>query len=147
MAAQAWQIYNEFKLNLGKKVIHLDTDAFNLALFLSTSNAGSVSLVTAQYANLTNEHANANGYTTGGVLVNGTYTAAGATMTFDVDDASWNATGGSITARFGVIYSNTATNKDLVCFSNLDSTPADVTVTTGNTLTIQINASGVFTLA
>jgi hypothetical protein len=29
----------------------------------------------------------------------------------------------------------------------LDSTPADVTVTTGNTLTIQINALGVFTLA
>jgi hypothetical protein len=34
-----------------------------------------------------------------------------------------------------------------VCYSLLDNSPADVTVTDTNTLTVQINASGVFTLS
>jgi len=29
----------------------------------------------------------------------------------------------------------------------LDTTPADVTATSGNTLTLQLNASGIYTLA
>jgi hypothetical protein len=47
-------------------------------------------------------------------------------------------------ARFAVLYE---VGGDVVCYCLLDSTPADVTVTTGNVLTLQINASGVFTLA
>lgn len=147
MAASSWTIYHEFKLNLGEKVIDMSSDTFKMALFLSTSNAGSASLATAQYATLTNQHSNANGYTTGGVTCARTWTNGSGTITFDVADAQWTASGGSITARFAVIYDDTATNKDLVCYSILDSTPADVTVTTGNILTVQINASGVFTLA
>jgi hypothetical protein len=33
-----------------------------------------------------------------------------------------------------------------LCVSLLDTTPADVTATTGNTLTVAIHASGVLTL-
>lgn len=146
MAASAWTIYHEYKLNLGKKLIEMSSDTFKMALFLSTSNAGSASLATAQYATLTNQHANANGYTTGGVTCARTWTNSAGTITFDIADAVWTASGGSIVARFAVIYSDTATNKDLICYCLLDSTPADVTVTTGNSLTVQINASGVFTL-
>jgi hypothetical protein len=36
---------------------------------------------------------------------------------------------------------------DVLCYCLLDSTPADVTATTGNTLTIALHASGIFTLA
>jgi hypothetical protein len=146
MAAGNWVVYDEFKLALGNKLVDLDTDTIKVALFLSTSNAGSASLATAQYATLTNQHANANGYTTGGVTVASTYADAAGTETFDIADPSWTASGGSIAARFAVIYSDTATNKDLIAYCLLDSTPADVTVTTGNTLAIQINASGVWTL-
>lgn len=147
MAAGAWTVYHEFKLALGNKLVDLDTDTIKCALFLSTSNAGSASLASARYGTLTNQHANANGYATGGVTVVGTYNNSSGTLTFDVADPSWTAAGGSITARFAVLYSDTATNKDLIAFCLLDSTPADVAVTDGNTLTIQINAAGVFTLA
>lgn len=148
MAAGNWQIYNEFKESMADGTLDLDGHTFYMALFLSTSNCGDVALATAQYATLTNEHSNANGYTTGGTTVGtGQWTRASGTVTFDVNDATWTASGGSIVARFAVIYSNTAGNKDLVCYCLLDSTPADVTVTTGNQLKVEINAAGVFTLS
>lgn len=144
MAAGSWTPYNEFKNALGVKLLNLNTDSIKVALFLSTSNAGSASLATAQYATLTNQHANANGYTTGGVACAPTYSQTAGTATFDTADASWTASGGSIVARFAVVYDDTATNKDLIAYCLLDSTPADVTVTVGNTLTIQI--ANIFTL-
>jgi hypothetical protein len=119
-----------------------DTDTFKVALFLSTSNIGAASTT---YAGVTNEHANANGYTTGGISL-GALTLAG-TTTVTVDDPLdmvWTASGGSITARFGVLYESAG---DVVCYFLLDSTPADVTATSGNTLTIALNASGIFTLS
>ena len=113
-----------------------------MALFLSTSNIGAASTT---YAGVTNEHANANGYTTGGFSL-GALTLAG-TTTVTVDDpadAVWTASGGSITARFAVIYKSAG---NVLCYCLLDSTPADVTATNGNTLTVALNASGIFTLA
>jgi hypothetical protein len=147
MAAQAWQIYNEFKATLGLKALNLNADTMKEALFTSASNAGSVSLATAQYATLTNELANGNGYTTGGVTLGSVaYSQTGGTAKFTVGTASWTASGGNLVFRFAVIYDFTATNKDLICFSTLDNTPANVTITDGTTLNVTIDASGVFTL-
>jgi hypothetical protein len=144
LASGPWVIYNEFKVAVGAKKIDLTADVFKVALLASTSNAGSAALATAQYATLTNELATANGYTAGGVTPGTpTYTQTAGTATFDIADASWTATG-TLTARFAVLYDFTATNKDLVAYMLLDSTPADVVVSTGNTLTIQI--ANVFTL-
>ena len=56
----------------------------------------------------------------------------------------WTATGGSITAKWAAIYEVGA---DILCFCLLDSGGADVTATTGNTLTVAAHASGVFTLS
>jgi hypothetical protein len=49
-------------------------------------------------------------------------------------------------ARFAVIYES---GGDVVCYCLLDSSPADVTATTGNTLTIDSDGTPnpVFTLA
>jgi len=112
-----------------------------MALFLSTSDIGATETT---YAGVTNEHANANGYTTGGIAI--TLTLAGTTtVTVDIStDPVWTASGGSITARFAVIYE---VGGNVLCYSTLDTTPADVTATSGNTLTIAAHASGVFTLA
>src|SRR4029077_19789761 len=106
-----------------------------------TSNIGAASTT---YAALTNEHANANGYTTGGIAVD--LTVAGTnTVTLDIATSPvWTASGGSIVARFAVIYE---VGGNVLCFSTLDSAPADVTATTGNTLTVAANVSGVFTMA
>ncbi len=152
MAAGKWKAYEFFKKYVGDGTLDLDeTTNWKMALFLSTSNANTLSVGTGVYGDLTNEHANANGYTTGGVALTGVvWSKTAGTLTFDVDNAQWTAAGGSITARFAVIYKNATVNgivKPLVCVMLLDTTPADVTATTGNTYTITINASGVFTLS
>lgn len=149
MAASAWRTYRDFKTALGTKKINLSSDTIKCALFSSTSNCGDVDLATAQYATLTNQVSNqgAPGYETGGKTVAATWTETSGTLTFDTADASWTATGGSIVARFAVLYSDTATNKDLIAYCLLDTTPADITCTVGNTLTIQMSASGIFTMS
>lgn len=138
MAAGQWNIYNEFKAAIGTKPINLNADSIKVALFLSTSNCGNAALTTAQYATLTNQHAAASGYTTGGVVCTPSYSQTSGVATFDTADASFTASGGSIVARFAVVYDDTVTNKDLICYCLLDTTPADVTVTTGNIMLIQI---------
>lgn len=142
MAAGAWTFTNSARTNLLNGTFDLDTDTFLVALFLSTSN---ISATSTTYAGLTNEHANANGYTTGGISL-GALTLAG-TTTVTVDDpldCVWTASGGSITARYAVIYESAG---NVLCYCLLDSTPADVTATSGNTLTVAFNASGIFTLS
>jgi len=144
MAATAWRKYDSFPEFMGDGTIDMDNDTFKMALFTSSSNAATVTTNTL-YSDLTNEVANANGYTTAGVTLTGvTWAHSGGTTTFDTGDAAWTASGGSIVARFAVIYSSTG--GELICYCILDSTPADVTVTAGNTLTVAINASGVFTI-
>lgn len=153
MAAGKWKVYEQAKLRLGNlTAVDLTSTAnWNMALFLSTSNANTLSVGTGLYGDLTNEVAAANGYATGGVAIAGeTWTNVAGTMTFTSSNGIWTASGGSITARFAVIYKNATVNsvvKPLLCVCLLDTTPADVTVTTGNTLTIAINASGIFTLS
>lgn len=140
MAAGSWTFTNAGRTSLLNGDFDIDSDSFKMALFLSTSNIGSGSTT---YAGLTNEHSNANGYTTGGKAL--TMSLSGTTtVTVDCDDQTWTASGGSITARFAVIYE---VSGKVLCYCLLDSTPADVTATDGNTLTVQINASGIFTLA
>lgn len=141
MAAGNWTFTDGARTRLLNGTFDLDTDSFKCALFLSTSNIGASSTT---YAGVTNEHSNANGYTTGGIAV--TLTLSGTTtVTVDVStDPVWTASGGSITARYAVIYE---VGGDVLCYCLLDSTPADVTATAGNTLTVAMNASGVFTLA
>jgi hypothetical protein len=113
-----------------------------VALFLSTSNIGASSTT---YAGLTNEHANANGYTTGGISYGALALSGTTTVTVDdALDAVWTASGGSITARYAVIYES---GGRVLCYCLLDSTPADITATTGNTLTVALSASGIFTLS
>lgn len=152
MAAGAWKMYDQAKEYLSDGTHDLDdTTNWNMALFLSASNAETLGGTNDVYGDLTSEHANANGYTTGGnTLTSIVWTQTSGTATFDCDNSVWTASGGSITARFAVIYRNATVNsivKPLLCVSLLDTTPADVTATDGNTFTVQINASGVFTLS
>jgi hypothetical protein len=140
MAAGAWTFTNEGRTELSKGTF-LDADSYSIALFTSSSNIGAGSTT---YAGLTNEVANGNGYATGGNSV--TLSRSGTTtVTFDTTDpAVWTASGAGFTARFAVLYE---VGGRVVAYCLLDNTPADVTVTAGNTLTLTINASGVFTLA
>jgi len=142
MAAGAWTFPDSARTDLLNGTFDIDSDTWKMALFLSTSNIGSGSTT---YAGLTNEHANNNGYTTGGETI--TLSLSGTTsVKVDIGtDPVWTASGGAITARFAVIYES---GGRVLCYCLLDSTPADVSVTSGNTLTVAANASnGVLTLA
>lgn len=119
-------------------------NVFKLALFTSTHtpNADATS-----YSDLTNEVANGNGYTTGGY----TFSAANNSVvnddannwsTFDInEDATWsNAT---ITARYAVLYNNTAAGKNLVCQWDFGSDKAS----SNGTFKVVFNASGILRLS
>lgn len=140
-AASAWAFTNGGRTSLLNGTFDIDTDSWKMGLFLSTSDIGAASTT---FAAVTNPHAAANGYTAGGIAI--TLTLAGTTtVTVDISvDPVWTASGGSIIARFAVIYE---VSGNVLVYATLDSTPADVTATDGNTLTVAANVSGVFTLA
>jgi hypothetical protein len=144
MAAGAWVVVNAIKERWGNAEVNMDTDTFVCRLYLSSSD---LSATSDDASAVTNEHSNANGYTTGGYAVTPTWSRSSGTVTFDTTDATWTASGGSIVARFAAIVDTTATPDRVICYCLLDSTPADVTTTTGNVLTVQMHASGLFTLA
>ena len=153
MAADAWKIYHSFKAFLGEGYLDLDADEIYLALFLSTSNCAT--LTNDEYGDLTNQLANGNGYTTGGNLCSlVTWTDAVGTETFDMADVTFTASGGTLTFRFGVLYINKTVTaptgtytKPLIGYTLFDNTPADISLTTGNSLVVQISASGLLTLS
>ena len=141
MAAGAWVFTNAGRTSLLDGTFDIDSDTWKMALFLSTSNIGSGSTT---YSGLTNEHANANGYATGGESI--TLVLSGTTtVKADISsDPVWTASGGSITAKWAVIYE---VSGNVLCYCLLDSGGVDVTATDGNTLTVAAHTSGVFTLA
>lgn len=140
-APTAWTFTNAGRTNLLDGTFDIDTDTWKMALHLSTSNIGSGS---DAWSSVDNEHAANNGYTAGGESI--VLTLSGTTtVTVDISsDPVWTASSGSIVARFAVIYE---VGGKVLCYCTLDSTPADVTATDTNTLTVAANASGVFTLA
>lgn len=94
----------------------------------------------ATTADLTNEVANGNGYTTGGVaLANKTsaYTAGTNTQKLDADDIAW--TGASFTFRYAVIAKSTG---ELLAYVDFGG---DETASSGR-VDITWNANGILTL-
>lgn len=146
MAADAWVLHDSAKEYMGDGTVDLDGHTFKVILLASTSNIATTSV--NAYSTVTNELATANGYTNGGLtLTSVTWNNSSGTITFDCANPVWTASGGSITARFAAIIDDTVTTPvadPVIAHCLLDNTPADVTATDGNTFTIEINASGIF---
>ena len=143
MAATAFLIYNEAKKYIGNGTLVLGTTAFKLKLTNSGSNASTFTLST--FASVTGEISATGGYVANGKALTTMVWTVGASAKqykFDCDDLVFTASGASLNnIKFGVIG---VSGGKALCWSKLSS--SQFTVTTGNTLTIQINASGVFTL-
>lgn len=144
MAAGAWTKFNK-GIYYGM-IGTVDFDAagagvFKCALLLSTYTPD---LTDDTWADLSaHEHANANGYTTGGAALTGvTFTNTSGTDKWDANDISWTAAGGPITARYAVIY-HVASGK-LIRYCALDT--VDKTATDGNDFVIQLAAGGIFSV-
>ena len=152
-AAGKWKLYEQAKLAIANGEVDLATDAFEIALYLSTSDCNTLTGTDRDLATITNQVATNFGYVqadgaAGGKVID--ITTANTTGTITVDAASdpvWTAAGGSITARFAVLIDGTHASDIAIAVCKLDSADADVTATTGNTLTITMNVSGMFTLS
>jgi len=142
--AASLTFYNSFREYVADGTIDLDTHTFKVMLVASGYTPSTAHTVKSD---VTNELSTANGYTAGGATLGSvTWGHSGGTATFDAADTVWTASGGSIVARYAVIYDDTAASDELVCYILLDTAPADVTTTAGNTLTLQWNGSGIFTI-
>ena len=144
MAAGKWKLYDSFKLKLGQGLILLNSHTFKVALFSSSSNAND--LTHDELADLTNQVANGNGYTTGGATLGTvTWTQSTSLSTFDSADISWIGSGAGFTCRYAVIYDDTVAGDPLVAICVMDS--SDVVVAASKELLITIDASGIFGLS
>lgn len=138
-------LFHETLSAIGLKKIQLATDTFK-AMLTPTAPTQATSAVKTD---ITGEIANGFGYLTGGAsLGTVTFTETGGgtgVWRFNCADISWTASGGSIPAhRYLVVYSDTATNKDLIGF--VDRGTSDV-IADGNTRTWDVGASGLFEIS
>lgn len=112
----------------------LDADTYKVALFLSTSNIGPSSTT---YAGLTNEHANNHGYATGGKSITLSRTGTRTVTLGSTNPLPWTASGGSIVARWAVIYE---VGGRVLAYALLDATPGDITIASGDDLSLILSA-------
>lgn len=142
MAAGAWTFTNAGRTNILDALFDVDSDTFKMALYTSSSNLGAGSTT---FAGVDNEVGTTNtGYSAGGASValtkSGTTTVTVVMTTAPV----WTAGSANLTAKFAAIYE---VSGNILCYALLDSGGADVTATSGNTLTVGSNGGTVFTLA
>jgi hypothetical protein len=98
------------------------------------------------FTDATNELTTANGYTAGGVTLANktvTYNATGNVTTYSADDFSWTASGGSLVFRYVVIWRD-GTVDPLIGYIDANA-GGNLTLADGNTFTVDITASGLFT--
>jgi hypothetical protein len=137
--------FHEFKRYLGDGTIDLDSHAFKWLLTNSAPNAGTNTVLT----DIT-EISAGNGYTAGGQAADSvTWAETGAgtgVWRFSCADEVFTASGGDFAqARYLVLYDDTPTSPADPLVGFLDYGAA-FTLTSGNTLTIDVGANGLFEL-
>ena len=148
MAAGAWTVYNLAKKKIGNATLSLASTVFRVSLFTSASNAATATL--GVISSVTNEVSEANGYSSSGKSLTGEVWTVGASAgqyKLDADDVVWTGTGGAISnIKFAVIWLSGASagGRHLLCRSQLST--SQFTLSSGNTLTLAMNASGILTL-
>lgn len=149
MAAGAWTVYNLAKKKIGNGSISLASTVYRMTLHTSASNANTATL--GVYNSVTSEVTEANGYSSSGKAMTGevwTVGASAGSYKFDIDDTFWSANAGTIpNIKFAVLWLSAAAsaNRHLLCRSQLST--SQFSISSGNRLTIAMNASGVLTLA
>lgn len=147
MSATAWTIYDKAKKKIGNGTIVLGAGVFKVHLHTSASNASTSTI--SLHSSVSSEVTQGNGYLSAGkslTTLAWTVGASAAQYKFDADDPLWTATGGTIpNIKFAVIRTSiNASTGHVLCWSRL--TTAQFTLGSGNTLTIQMNAAGIFTM-
>jgi len=144
MAAGAWKINNNAKLKLGDTSIDLGGASFNITLHSVGASDNLLSGVVSVFTSIGSE-CTGGGYTAvGTALASPTWALSGQNAKFDAAD--WVVTGSIASIKYAVIMQSVSATSGLVlCYSTLSTSGFDVTGT--NTLTIEMNSAGIFTLA
>jgi hypothetical protein len=143
MAVTAF-LYGSVPAKLANKEIDWDTDTVKVALCTSTYTPAQD---THDYFNDITNEVTGTGYTAGGATLASktvTYTAGTNTTTFDAADVSW--TSSTITARYAIIYVDTAgaaSTDPLIGYVDFGE---NVSSSSG-TFSITWDAAGIFTVA
>ncbi len=143
MAAGAWKLNQYGKFKIGNATINLSnaTD-FRLGLYTSGASANIAGDISIQSS--IGSEATGGGYAAGGTsLSSPTWTQTGTSVRWDASD--WIVTGSIAAIKYAyIVFSVGATSGHLLCYSTLS---ANVFALTGtNTMTIQMNAAGIFSL-
>lgn len=142
----AISFYNQFMEFVGDNGIDLDDDIFKIELIQDPHVFTAADQARASVS--ANAMATANNYTNpGNLLTSVTWASSGSTQTFDADDSTWNASGGSITSSNAVIYSDSSTapfTDLLMC--NIDFAGIQ-SAGDGTDFKITFNSSGIFTIS
>ena len=141
-----FQFFDEFKRYSMDGTIDLDTHAFRSIL----SNTAPTPGTNTVKADIT-EIGAGNGYTANGVSlasISWAETAGGSGIwQWTAADWSWTASGGSIAAfRYIIVYDDTPTSPADPLVGYLDY-GSSLTLTDGNTFTVDVLANGIFRLA
>lgn len=151
MARGDFIVFNEFLIFMGEKLINLETDDFRLALIdavitplVDTSNPTWEVGSSQDYDG--NEVSTGGGYPAGGMVMSGPeLIRATAVATFDDDDTNFSLSqngSGFTDAKWGILYSFTATLNNAVGFLDLGTALSEV----AGPLNFNINASGILTI-
>lgn len=150
MAAGVFIVLNRARTKIGSGVIDLDAGGFKACLVeaaqaLTADFAGGSG--DARYADLTAE-CSGTGYTAGGVDMTGeSWTRAAGVVKFDADDVTFDTvTLDTDGAKWIVVYQDTATNKDILGFMDLNTGDPDGVFPSAADLVVTWNAGGLFTL-
>lgn len=151
--ASAWTVFNKAKHNLGLGNVDLSAGTMKAVLFRSSAStqlsANATISSLASVGAFTSTAGNGDEVATLGTLAwTGVTSAGGATRKWDVADFTFTASTQTISnIRYCVVYQSqgaSAGTGRLVCYCLLST--AAFPVGTGSTLTVQVNAAGVFTL-
>ena len=144
MAAGPWKINKNAKLKIGAASIVLSGGVFNLTLHSVGASANLISGLVSVFSSIGSE-CTGGGYVAGGkTLSSHTWAISGQNAKFDASD--WIVTGAITSIKYAVIMMSTGVSEGFVlCYSTLSASGFDLNGS--NTLTIQMNAAGIFTLA
>lgn len=136
-------VYDSFVRDVQNGTIDVDSDSFICGL--STSSYAPDINADETVSDITNE-VTGNGYSRQTLASVGFTEPSNGVWQFDANDPVFTASGGSIVARYWWVFDDTPTSPaDPLCFYGLlDDTPADVTTTSTNTLTLQVHANGFY---
>jgi hypothetical protein len=147
MAASAWTIFDQAKHYIGDGTIPLSGSTFRLSLHRTSASANLVGDITIFSS--VGDQCSGGGYVALTLAdIAWTAGASAGQQKFDCTDPVFTASASTLSAvRYAVIRKSAGatTSGILLCFAALST--SQFNVSTGNTLTIQMNAAGIFTLA